>query len=215
MRRTVIAGNWKMNMTPDATRAFITELAPMVEGMNKCDIVLCVPYVDIVPAVDAARGTNIHIGAENVHFAKSGAYTGEISAQMLCAVGTEYVIVGHSERRQYFGETDTTVNLRAKAALDAGLKVILCLGEVKEERLAGITDEVVRMQTKLDLAGIDAEQLKSVIIAYEPVWAIGTGLTANDQNAEELLSKVNVDGGLIGGASLKCDKFTAIVTAAN
>ena len=251
MRRTVIAGNWKMNMTPDATRAFITELAPMVEGMNKCDIVLCVPYVDIVPAVEAARGTNIHVGAENVHFAKSGAYTGEISAEMLCAVGAEYVIVGHSERRQYFGETDTTVNLRTKAALDAGLKVILCLGEVKEERLAGITDEVVRMQTKLDLAGISAEQLKNVIIAYEPVWAIGTGLTAtpeqadetcgvirraiaelygeeaaeeitiqyggsmNDQNAEELLSKVNVDGGLIGGASLKCDKFTAIVKAAN
>ena len=250
MRRTVIAGNWKMNMTPAETKAFITELAPMVAGMDKCDIVLCVPYVDIATAVEAAKGTNIHIGAENVHFAASGAYTGEISANMLVAIGTEYVVIGHSERRQYFGETDTTVNLRTKAALAAGLKVILCLGEVKEERLAGITDEVVRMQTKLDLAGVTAEELKNVIIAYEPVWAIGTGLTAtpeqaeetcgvirktlvalygeevaesvtiqyggsmNDANAAELLAKPNVDGGLIGGASLVAKKFTAIVDAA-
>ena len=251
MRRTVIAGNWKMNMTPAKTREFITELAPMVAGMDKCDIVLCVPYVDIATAVEAAKGTNIHIGAENVHYEKSGAFTGEISAEMLTEIGTEYVVIGHSERRQYFGETDTTVNLRTKAALAQGLKVILCLGEVKDERLAGITDEVVRMQTKLDLAGISAEELKNVIIAYEPVWAIGTGLTAtpeqadetcgvirkciaelygedaaeeitiqyggsmNDANAEELLAKANVDGGLIGGASLKTDKFTAIVKAAN
>ena len=240
-----------MNMTPADTKKFITELAPMVAGQNKCDIVLCVPYVDISAAVEAAAGTNIKIGAENVHFAESGAYTGEISAAMLTEIGCEYVIVGHSERRQYFGETDNTVNLRAKAALAKGLKVILCLGEVKEERLAGITDEVVAMQTKLDLSGISGEDLKNVIIAYEPVWAIGTGLTAtpeqadetcgvirgviaslygdaaaeeitiqyggsmNDANAAELLSKVNVDGGLIGGASLKTDKFTAIVKAAN
>ena len=251
MRRIVIAGNWKMNMTPAKTKAFIEELAPMVAGQDKCDIVLCVPYVDIATAVEAAKGTNIHIGAENVHFAQSGAYTGEISAEMLTEIGTEYVVIGHSERRQYFGETDETVNLRTKAALTAGLKVILCLGEVKEERLAGITNEVVSMQTKLDLAGVSAEELKNVIIAYEPVWAIGTGLTAtpeqadetcgvirgviaslygdevaeeitiqyggsmNDQNAAELLSKENVDGGLIGGASLKTDKFTTIVKAAN
>ena len=251
MRRTVIAGNWKMNMTPSEARAFIKELAPKVAGLDKCDIVLCVPYVDSAVAAEAAKGTNIHIGAENVHFAESGAYTGEVSAKMLTEIGTKYVIVGHSERRQYFGETDQTVNLRARAALAAGLKVILCLGEVKEERLAGITDEVVAMQTKLDLAGISREELKNVIIAYEPVWAIGTGLTAtpeqadetcgviratvaklygeaaaeditiqyggsmNDGNAAELLSKVNVDGGLIGGASLKTDKFTAIVAAAN
>ena len=251
MRRTVIAGNWKMNMTPAKTREFITELAPMVAGMDKCDIVLCVPYVDIATAVEAANGTNIHIGAENVHYEKSGAFTGEISAEMLTEIGTEYVVIGHSERRQYFGETDTTVNLRTKAALAAGLKVILCLGEVKDERLAGITDEIVSMQTKLDLAGIPVEDLKNVIIAYEPVWAIGTGLTAtpeqadetcgvirktiaalygdeaaeeitiqyggsmNDKNAAELLAKVNVDGGLIGGASLKTDAFTAIVDAAN
>ena len=251
MRKTVIAGNWKMNMTPAETKKFITELAPMVAGQDKCDIVLCVPFVDIATAIEAAQGTNIKIGAENVHFAESGAYTGEVSATMLREIGCEYVIVGHSERRQYFGETDETVNLRTKAALAKGLKVILCLGEVKEERLAGITDEVVAMQTKLDLSGISAEDLKNVIIAYEPVWAIGTGLTAtpeqadetcgvirktvaslygslaaeeitiqyggsmNDGNAAELLSKVNVDGGLIGGASLKTDKFTAIVKAAN
>ena len=240
-----------MNMTPSQTKKFIEELAPMVKGMDKCDIVLCVPYVDIQTAVEAAKGTNIHIGAENVHFEKSGAFTGEVSADMLLEIGCEYVVIGHSERRQYFGETDTTVNLRTKAALAAGLKPILCLGEVKEERLAGITNEVVRMQTKLDLAGITEEELKNVIIAYEPVWAIGTGLTAtpeqadetcgvirqaiaeiysekaaeeitiqyggsmNDGNAAELLAKVNVDGGLIGGASLKTDKFTAIVKAAN
>ena len=251
MRRTVIAGNWKMNMTPSQTKAFISELIPMVAGKDKCDIVLCVPYVDICTAVEAAAGSNIKIGAENVHFAESGAYTGEISAKMLTEIGTEYVVIGHSERRQYFGETDQTVNLRTKAALAAGLKVILCLGEVKEERLAGITNEVVSMQTKLDLAGVSAEELKNVIIAYEPVWAIGTGLTAtpeqadetcgvirsviaelygkeaaenitvqyggsmNDANADELLAKPNVDGGLIGGASLKTDKFTKIVDAAN
>ena len=185
MRRTVIAGNWKMNMTPSEAKKFITELAPMVAGMDKCDIVLCVPYVDIQTAVEAASGTNIKIGAENVHFAESGAYTGEVSARMLTEIGTEYVVIGHSERRQYFGETDATVNLRTKAALAAGLKVILCLGEVKEERLSGITNEVVAMQTKLDLAGISEDELKNVIIAYEPVWAIGTGLTATPEQADE------------------------------
>ena len=251
MRRTVIAGNWKMNMTPSQTAAFIKELAPMVAGKDACDIVLCVPYIDIATAVEAAKGTNIKIGAENVHFEEKGAYTGEVSCAMLKEIGAEYVIIGHSERRQYFGETDATVNLRTKAALAAGFKAIVCLGEVKDERLAGITDEIVSMQTKLDLAGIPAEDLKNVIIAYEPVWAIGTGLTAtpeqadetcgvirktiaalygdkaaeeitiqyggsmNDKNAAELLAKTNVDGGLIGGASLKTDAFTAIVDAAN
>ena len=240
-----------MNMTPSQTRAFITELAPMVAGKDKCDIVLCVPFVDIATAVEAAKGTNIKIGAENVHFKANGAYTGEVSAEMLKEIGTEYVIVGHSERRQYFGETDETVNLRTKAALAAGLKVILCVGELLEARQSGITEEIVSMQTKLDFAGIPEEDLKNVIIAYEPVWAIGTGLTAtpeqadeacgiirgviaklysdkaaeemiiqyggsmNDANAAELLAKENVDGGLIGGASLKTDKFTVIVNAAN
>ena len=240
-----------MNMTPAATTKFIKELAPMVEGLDACDIVLCVPFIDIPAAVDAASGTNIKIGAENVHFAASGAYTGEISADMLVECGVDYVIIGHSERRQYFGETDKTVNLRTKAAIAKGLKAIVCLGEVLEERQAGITDEVVAMQTKLALADIDAEGMKNVIIAYEPVWAIGTGLTAtpeqadetcgvirdtlrklygnevaenttvqyggsmNDANAADLLARENVDGGLIGGASLKCDKFTTIVKAAN
>ena len=250
MRRYVIAGNWKMNFTPSEATAFINEIKPMVEGKNNCDIIFCAPFVTIASAMEAAKGSNIKIGAQNVHFEEKGAFTGEISAKMLKEIGVEYVIIGHSERRQYFGETDHTVNLRTKAALAAGLKVLLCLGEVKEERLAGITDEVVAMQTKLDLAGISKDELKNVIIAYEPVWAIGTGLTAtpeqadetcgvirgiigelygadaaeeiiiqyggsmNDKNAEELLSKVNVDGGLIGGASLVAEKFTAIVDAA-
>ena len=249
-RRAVIAGNWKMNNTPAQTKETISALAPLVAGKDGCDVVLCVPYVDIAAAVEAAKGTNIKIGAENVHFEPKGAYTGEVSAEMLTECGVEYVIVGHSERRQYFGETDETVNLRTKAALAAGMKVILCLGEVKEQRLAGITDEVVGMQTKLDLAGISAEDMKNIIIAYEPVWAIGTGLTAtpdqaeetcavirrvvaglygedvaeattiqyggsmNDGNAAELLAKPDVDGGLIGGASLVAKKFTAIVDAA-
>lgn len=250
MRRKVIAGNWKMNFTPSEAKAFINAVKPMVEGKDNCDIIFCAPYVTIASAMQAAEGSNIKIGAQNVHFEQKGAFTGEISANMLREIGVEYVIIGHSERRQYFGETDTTVNLRTKAALKAGLKVILCLGEVKEERLAGITDEVVSMQTKLDLAGVSAEELSNVIIAYEPVWAIGTGLTAtpeqadetcgsirravasiygdaaaekiiiqyggsmNDKNASELLAKENVDGGLIGGASLIPEKFTAIVDAA-
>ena len=250
MRRYVIAGNWKMNFTPSEATAFINEIKPMVEGKNNCDIIFCAPFVTIGAAMEAAKGSNIKIGAQNVHFEEKGAFTGEISAKMLKEIGVEYVIIGHSERRQYFGETDTTVNLRTKAALNAGLKVLLCLGEVKEERLAGITNEVVAMQTKLDLAGISAEELKNVIIAYEPVWAIGTGLTAtpdqadetcgairdvvaslygreaadeliiqyggsmNEKNAAELLSKANVDGGLIGGASLVAEKFNAIVDAA-
>ena len=249
-RRTVIAGNWKMNFTPAEATAFINQIKPMVAGKDNCDIIFCAPYVTIAAAQEAAKGSNIKIGAENVHFAEKGAYTGEVSAEMLTACGVEYVIIGHSERRQYFGETDETVNLRTKAALAAGMKVILCLGEVKEQRLSGITDEVVAMQTKLDLQGVSAEELKNVIIAYEPVWAIGTGLTAtpeqaeetcgsirkvlasmygedvaesitiqyggsmNEKNAAELLAKPNVDGGLIGGASLVAEKFTAIVDAA-
>ena len=250
MRRYVIAGNWKMNFTPSEATAFINEVKPLVEGKNNCDIIFCAPFVTIGAAMEAAKGSNIKIGAQNVHFEEKGAFTGEISSKMLKEIGVEYVIIGHSERRQYFGETDHTVNLRTKAALAAGLKVLLCLGEVKEERLAGITNEVVAMQTKLDLAGISAEELKNVIIAYEPVWAIGTGLTAtpeqadetcgairdvvaslygreaadeliiqyggsmNEKNAAELLSKENVDGGLIGGASLVAEKFNAIVDAA-
>ena len=249
-RRAVIAGNWKMNNTPAQTKETISALAPLVAGKDGCDVVLCVPYVDIAAAVEAAKGTNIKIGAENVHFEPKGAYTGEVSAAMLTECGVEYVIVGHSERRQYFGETDETVNLRAKAALGAGLKVIICVGEMLRDREQGITAELVALQTKIALLGVGEEQLKNVIIAYEPVWAIGTGKTAtaeqadevcgiiratvaslygeasaealtvqyggsmNAKNAEELLSKVNVDGGLIGGASLKPVDFSVIVDAA-
>ena len=249
-RKVIIAGNWKMNMTPSAAKAAIAKTAELVAGKDGCEVVLCVPFVDIAAAVEAAKGTNVKIGAQNVHFEAKGAFTGEIAADMLVECGIEYVIVGHSERRQYFGETDETVNKRTRAALDAGLKVILCLGEVLGERQSGITEEIVSMQTKLDLAGIPAEQMKNVIIAYEPVWAIGTGLTAtpeqaeevcalirkivaglydeavadaltiqyggsmNDGNAAELLAKLDVDGGLIGGASLVPEKFAKIVDAA-
>ena len=251
MRRTVIAGNWKMNMTPSQTKAFITELAPMVAGLDKCDVVLCVPAIDIPAAVEAAAGTNISIGAENVHFKESGAYTGELSANMLVEAGVKYVVIGHSERRQYFGETDQTVNLRTLAAVNAGLTAIVCVGETLEQRNLGYTETLLKYQTKMALTNISREQLKNIVVAYEPVWAIGTGVTAtaeqadegngyvraaiaevygaeaaeevtvqyggsmNDANAAELLAKVNVDGGLIGGASLKTDKFTAIVKAAN
>ena len=240
-----------MNMTPAATTAFIKELAPMVAGMDKCDIVLCVPAIDIPAAVAAAEGPNIKIGAENVHFKASGAYTGEIAADMLVEAGVKYVVVGHSERRQYFGETDQTVNLRTLAAVKAGLTAIVCVGETLEQREIGYTETLLKYQTKIALTGVSVEDLKNIVIAYEPVWAIGTGVTAtadqadegngfvraaiaemygadvaetvtvqyggsmNDANAAELLSKTNVDGGLIGGASLKTDKFTAIVKAAN
>ena len=249
-RKAVIAGNWKMNNTPDDAVKFITTLAPMVADKNGCTIVLCVPFVDIDASVKASKGTNIHIGAQNVHFAEKGAYTGEISADMLLSVGCEYVIIGHSERRQYFGETDDTVNARVKTALDKGLKVILCVGETLDEREKNITVETVSKQTKIALRDVDETKLANVIIAYEPVWAIGTGKTATSEqaqevckairevlasiysvkvadsvtiqyggsmnagNADELLSMVDIDGGLIGGASLKTDAFTAIVTAA-
>ena len=249
-RAAVIAGNWKMNMTPSQTGAFIKELAPKVAGLNGCAVVLCVPYVDIAAAVEAANGTNISIGAENVHWAEKGAFTGEISGAMLAECGVKYVIVGHSERRQYFGETDVTVNSRVKAGLAAGLTVILCVGETLTEREQGVTYETVSRQTKIALLDVDAEQMKKIIIAYEPVWAIGTGKTAtaeqaeevcagirgvlkdmygkdvaeattiqyggsmNAKNAAELLAMKNIDGGLIGGASLKSDDFTVIVKAA-
>ena len=246
MRKYVIAGNWKMNNTPAQTTALIEEMKPLVADA-KCDVVLCVPYVDIAAAIEAAKGSNIKIGAENVHFAASGAYTGEVSAEMLTACGVEYVVIGHSERRQYFGETDQTVNLRTLAALKAGLKAIVCVGETLEQRELGYTETLLKYQTKMALTNVTAEQLKNVIIAYEPVWAIGTGVTATDdqadegngfvraavaemfgaeaaeeitvqyggsmnaKNAEGLLAKPNVDGGLIGGASLKAQDFSVVV----
>ena len=250
VRKAVIAGNWKMNMTPSRAKALIEELKPLVADMNGCDIVICVPFVDIPTAVEACAGSNIRVGAQNVHFESKGAYTGEISAEMLTELGTSYVVIGHSERRQYFGETDVTVNKRLCAALAAGLTPILCVGELLEERDQDVTDEVVSRQLKIALQGVSAEDAKKVIIAYEPVWAIGTGRTATAEQAEqvcalirrtlaakygeetaqavtiqyggsmkasnaaELLSKENVDGGLIGGASLIASDFAAIVKAA-
>ncbi len=250
LRKAVIAGNWKMNMTPSQTTALINEMKPLVAGAD-CEVVLCVPFVDIAAAIEAAKGSNIKIGAENVHFKASGAYTGEISAEMLKETGVEYVVVGHSERRQYFGETDQTVNLRSLAALKAGLKPIICVGETLEQRELGYTETLLKYQTKMALTNVSAEELKNVVIAYEPVWAIGTGVTAtadqadegngfvraaiaeaygadvaetvtvqyggsmNAANAAELVSKVNVDGGLIGGASLKAADFSVIVKAAS
>ena len=172
-RKAVIAGNWKMNKTATEAAALIDELIPAVKDAS-CEVVICTPYTDLVTAVEKTKGTNIHVGAENVHFEKSGAYTGEISADMLVDLGVEYVIVGHSERRQYFAETDQTVNKRALAALNAGLKAIICVGESLQQREEGITEELVRMQTKIALRDVTAEQMANVIIAYEPVWAIGT-----------------------------------------
>ena len=184
-RAAIIAGNWKMNKTPSETTALVNEMKPLVAGAD-CKVVLCVPFVDLDAALKASEGSNIEIGAENCHFEKSGAYTGEVSAPMLKEMGVKYVIIGHSERRQYFGETDVTVNLRTKAALAEGLKVILCVGETLEQREQNITAELVAMQTKIALGGISKEDAANVIIAYEPVWAIGTGKTATAEQAEEV-----------------------------
>ncbi len=249
LRKAVIAGNWKMNKTVTETAALIDALKAAITAPG-CEVVLCTPFTSLPLAVEKTNGTCLHVGAENVHFEQSGAFTGEISAPMLTDLGVEYVIVGHSERRQYFAETDQTVNQRALAALAAGLKVIICVGESLAQREQGVTEELVRMQVKIALQGVSAEALKNVIIAYEPIWAIGTGRTAtadqaqevcaairkvvgelygqaaadgltvqyggsmNAGNAAELLSKPDVDGGLIGGASLKADAFAAIVEAA-
>ena len=249
LRKAVIAGNWKMNKTPAEAKELIAAIAPLVKDAG-CEVIACTPFVDLSAAQEAAQGTNIQIGAENCHWEKSGAYTGEISAEMLASMGVNIVIIGHSERRQYFGETDVTVQKRVRAALDAGLTVILCVGETLEQREQGITNELVAMQTKIALGGVTAEELKRIIIAYEPVWAIGTGKTAtaeqanevchtireviaglygkeaadaftiqyggsmNAGNAAELLAQPDVDGGLIGGASLKPNDFATIVKAA-
>ena len=250
VRKAVIAGNWKMNKTPSETTALINEMKPLVADAD-CDVVLCVPYIDIPAAVEAAKGSNIKIGAENIHFKASGAYTGEVSADMLKEAGVEYVVVGHSERRTYFGETDQTVTLRTLAAVNAGLNAIVCVGETLEQRELGYTETLLKFQTKMALTNISKEQLKNIVIAYEPVWAIGTGVTAtaeqadegngyvreaikevygedsaesvtiqyggsmNAKNCDELVAKYNVDGGLIGGASLKAEDFSIIVKAAS
>ena len=249
-RKAIIAGNWKMNKTPSEAKTLLEAVVPAVKDAD-CEVIACVPFVDLSVALETTKGSNVKIGAENCHWAESGAFTGEISADMLAEMGVEYVVLGHSERRQYFAETDETVNKRTKAALEAGLKPIVCVGELLWERECNITEEVIARQIKLDFFGISADDLKKCIIAYEPVWAIGTGKTAtadqaeevcafiratlaklygadvaetitiqyggsmNAKNAEELLSKTNVDGGLIGGASLVAEKFAAIVKAAS
>ncbi len=239
-----------MNNGPKQTAELIAALKPLAANA-KCEVVCCVPFVDLTVALDAAKGSNIKIGAQNCHWEQKGAFTAEISAEMLAELGVPYVIIGHSERRQYFGETDVSVRMRTRAALNAGLKVILCVGEVLAERKMGITKELVCAQTEVALAGVSEAELANIIIAYEPVWAIGTGETAtpeqanevnawirervaylygkdaadrtvvqyggsmNDANAQELLAQPDVDGGLIGGASLIAEKFAAILAAAS
>ena len=245
MRKPIIAGNWKMNKTPSEAKALVSALVPLVADA-KCDVVVCTPAVDFAAVSEVIKGTNIKLGAENMHWKESGAFTGELSAAMLKESGVEYVILGHSERRQYFGETDATVNLRTLAAVKAGLTPIICVGEKKEEREAGYTNALVSYQTLIALTGLTAEQVKNVVIAYEPVWAIGTGLTATDEQANEtigvireavrsvygdaadevriqyggsmnpknckgLMAQPEIDGGLIGGASLKAPDFAQVV----
>ena len=246
MRKKVIAGNWKMNMLPNEAIKFIEDFAPLVKDTEN-EVILCVPYTDLFYALLNVQGTNIKIGAQNMHFEEKGAYTGEISAQMLKSINVEYVIIGHSERRQYFNETDETVNKKIKTAFENGLKPIVCVGETLEEREAGKTIEIITNQTQKALEGLTNDQVASIIIAYEPIWAIGTGKTATSEdaensikairdkicqicgqnvserviiqyggsvkssNAKELFEMPDIDGGLVGGASLKPDEFAKIV----
>lgn len=246
MRTPIIAGNWKMNMTPAEAERLVVELIPLVKDAA-CDVVVCPPYVDLALVGKLLVGTNIKLGAQNIHWAPKGAFTGEVSADMLLAMGVNYAIVGHSERRQYFGETDETVNKRAKAALDANITPIICVGETLEQREGGVTDTIVSKQTVAALAGFSSEEVVRSVVAYEPIWAIGTGKTAtsedanstikvirdaiagvygkkvadevriqyggsmNAKNATELMAMPEIDGGLIGGASLKSEDFSKVV----
>lgn len=250
-RKTIIAGNWKMNKTPSESKTLIEEMKPLLAKTKWCEMVLCVPFTDIQTAVKAAKGSKISIGAQNMHAEKSGAFTGEISVDMLKELGVKFVIVGHSERRQFFAETDEGCNKKVLATIENGLRPILCCGETLEQREQGVTIETVRCQIKIALCGVAVEDVKKVVIAYEPIWAIGTGRTAtceqagqicteirdclrelygaraaraitvqyggsmNAKNASELLAQPDIDGGLIGGASLKSADFAAIVDAAN
>ena len=244
MRTPMIAGNWKMNKTPSETKALIEDLKKL-ENKSGAEVVVCPMTVSLAAAAEALRSSEIRLGAQNVHFADHGAYTGECNAASLKELGVEYVIIGHSERRQYFGETDETVNQRVLAALEAGLKPIICVGEVLSERQQGITKEIVCKQTKVALLNV-GEKIENVVVAYEPVWAIGTGLTAtpeqanetiaairgairevfgdaadrvrilyggsmNAKNAHDLMAQPEIDGGLIGGASLSADKFDGVI----
>ena len=246
-RKTIIAGNWKMNKTASETKKFAEELKAILPKAKWCDVVVCVPAVNIPAAMKAFKDVRVSVGAQNVFYEKSGAYTGEVSADMLKDLGVKYVIIGHSERRQYFGETDETVNKRALAVVRAGMTPIICVGERKEQREAGYTDALVEYQTLIALTGMTADEVKKVVIAYEPIWAIGTGLTATDEQANEtigviraalarkygkrvadkvriqyggsmkpsnvdgLMKQPEIDGGLIGGASLKAEDFSKVV----
>jgi triosephosphate isomerase len=247
MRKKMFAANWKMNKTPDQTREFFREFLPLVAGHDRDEIVVCPPYTDVDAAMQSAKGSSVAIGVQNVHWKLDGAYTGEISAPMLLSLGVTHVIVGHSERRQYFGETDDTVNLRLKTALEAGLISICCVGEVLEEREAGLCDDVLRRQCVRAFHAISAKKAAKLVVAYEPVWAIGTGKTATPQiaaeahavirreaaevfgeelaaqlrilyggsvkpdNAAELMAQEEIDGALVGGASLDPKSFAGIV----
>ena len=251
MRKPIIAGNWKMNNTVAAGTVLVKELAPLVKDNNAVDIVVCPTFTALAAVCEAVKGTNIHVGAQNVHWEKSGAFTGEISAEMLTELGVEYVVIGHSERREMFGETDEYVNKRAKAALAAGITPIICCGETLETREAGTTNDFVSGQIKAALEGLTAQQVASLVIAYEPIWAIGTGKTATNEIAEDvcgyirgvvaelygqdvaekvriqyggsvkpatlkaLLEQPNIDGALVGGASLQVESYVAMIEALN
>ena len=244
-RRKIIAGNWKMNMTPSEALKLIETLKPLVKT-DEADVVFCVPAIDLVPAVDAVKGTNIEIGAENMYYEEKGAFTGELAPNMLTDAGVKYVILGHSERREYFHETDAMINRKVLKAFEHGITPILCCGESLEQREQGVTIDFIRQQIKIALHTVTADQVKSMVIAYEPIWAIGTGKTAtsdqaeevcaairalvkelygadtaeavriqyggsvNGGNAAELFAKPDIDGGLVGGASLK-EEFGKIV----
>jgi triosephosphate isomerase len=247
MRKKLIAANWKMFKTPDQTKDFFRDFLPLVQGHSRDEIAVCPPFIDLPVAVEAARGSSISIGAQNFYWEKEGAFTGEISGPMLVAVGATHVIIGHSERRQYFGETDDTVNMKLKVALEAGLTPIVCVGEMLEEREANLTDDVLRRQCLRAFHAISGKKAGKLVVAYEPVWAIGTGKTATPQmaadahaiiraeagkafgdefanglrilyggsvkpdNAKSLMSEEEIDGALVGGASLDPKSFTAIV----
>ncbi len=246
MRRKIIAGNWKMNMLPNEAIKFIDEIAPLVKD-TKNEVVLCVPYIDLFYSLLTAQNTNIKIGAQNMHQEEKGAYTGEVSAEMLKSIGVEYVIIGHSERRQYYNETDKSVNEKIKSALKNELKPIVCVGETLEQKEEGKTEEIITKQVELALEGLEKEQVEKVIVAYEPIWAIGTGKTATKEdansnikcirnkiadiygqntadkviilyggsvkasNSKELFEMSDIDGALVGGASLKVEEFSKIV----
>ena len=245
-RKKIVAGNWKMNMTPSEAVKLVETLKPLVKN-EEVDVVFCVPAIDIIPVVEAAKGTNIQVGAENMYFEEKGAYTGEISPSMLTDAGVKYVVLGHSERREYFAETNETVNKKMLKAFEHGITPIMCCGETLEQREQGVTMDFIRQQVKVGFMNVTADQAKEAVIAYEPIWAIGTGKTATNEIADEtcgvvrstveklygkevseavriqyggsvkpetiegLMAKENIDGALVGGASLEADSFLALL----